>query len=108
MSMRIKTLAAVLALVLSAESKMDAPPRMLPPSNACVDSSNNSGRYNSGRAASEGRLPVLRESYVPCTFGADTAARPLVWLSVFERDTASFARRAAALDAPASERFANA
>ena len=72
---------------------------MLPPRKARVDH---------GSTASLGRLPVLRESYVPCTFAADTAARPLVWLGVFERDTASFARRAAALDAPASVRFSNA
>jgi hypothetical protein len=55
-----------------------------------------------------GPLPVLRDAYTPCTFAADTSARPLVWLSVYERDTASFAKRAAAVDAPAAQRFADA
>ena len=55
-----------------------------------------------------GPLPVLRDGYSPCTFAADTTARPSIWLDVFERDTTSFATRAATIDPQAAQRFADA
>lgn len=51
---------------------------------------------------------LLSLPYSPCSFRSDTDARPVVWLDVFRRDTASFERRAADIDPERARRFAGA
>ena len=54
------------------------------------------------------KLLAKPETYTPCTFEADTTARPNVWLDVFRRDTASFEARAELVDANAASFFGHA
>jgi len=84
-----------------------------PPRRNSLDGSDSDERSDDGddlprSSGTLGPLPVLRDGYSPCTFAADTTARPSIWLDVFERDTASFAARAAKIAPQAAERFADA